>query len=80
MEVDDVSQALFAYTTVEVPKPEELEGTESWSAEQWQAEFDRTRLRLESFFAARDPSLRTQQALRLQSTQIVMEPRCRRSS
>jgi hypothetical protein len=55
MEVDDIGQAIFGYTTAELPKPEELEGTENWSVEQWQAEFERTRLRLESFFAARDP-------------------------
>lgn len=55
MEVDDIEQAIFGYTTAEFPEPEELEGTENWSVEQWQAEFDRTRLRLVSFFAARDP-------------------------
>lgn len=55
MEIDDVGQAIFGYKTAELPMPEELEGTENWSTEQWQAEFDRTRLGLESFFAARDP-------------------------
>lgn len=55
MEIDDIEQAIFGYKTGELPKFEEFDGTENWSNEHWQDEFDRTRLRLETFFAARDP-------------------------
>lgn len=55
METDDVGRALFGYQAIELPTPDVLEGTEDWSAERWQVEFDRTRLRLNSFIAARDP-------------------------
>ncbi|MCE2564625.1 hypothetical protein [Komagataeibacter sp. FNDCF1] len=55
MEIDDIEQAIFGYQTGKLPKLEEFDGTENWSDEQWQDEFDRTRLWLETFFAARDP-------------------------
>lgn len=55
MEIDDIEQAIFGYKVGNLPKLEELDGTENWSGEQWEDEFNRTSLWLETFFAARDP-------------------------
>jgi hypothetical protein len=55
MENKSGEQAIFGYKTVELQAPEELSGTENWSAKEWKVEFERTRAKLVSFLEARDP-------------------------
>lgn len=53
--MSDVEKGMPGYASTALPNPEELEGTEGWTSDQWQIEFDRTRDRLNRFLAARDP-------------------------
>lgn len=51
----DVERGMPGYASTTLPTPAELEDTESWTSDQWQVEFDRTRDQLIRFLAARDP-------------------------
>ncbi|GGF74685.1 hypothetical protein GCM10007301_38190 [Azorhizobium oxalatiphilum] len=51
----DVERGVPGYAVTAFPIPKELDGTDGWSHEQWQSEFDRTGTNLRTFFASRDP-------------------------
>jgi hypothetical protein len=50
-----IEDGIPGYSRTEIPSPKELEGTDGWTSEQWQAEFEKTAAALGTFFDARDP-------------------------
>jgi hypothetical protein len=55
MPTDQIETALFGYATTTLAQPVEFEGTEGWSAHQWQHEYERSSAWIQVFIAARDP-------------------------
>lgn len=51
----DVDQGLPGYETVEFPEEFELAGTEDWSTDHWQSDFEATLEELKIFLTIRDP-------------------------
>ncbi len=67
--MDALERGLPGYETIELPTAYGQEGTEGWDAEQWRADFERTRDKLVRIMAMRDPYI----TIARSAARLVME-------